>query len=300
MKQAAKVVPRAAAKTESAETHKAPAADPAKAKKNGAVTYRVRKGDTLEKIAAANGTTVAEIARLNNLNPKDPLWVDRKLKLPSAPAKEEEKAPREVVTYTVKKGDTLEKIALMHHTTVRSIRTLNNLKTDDPMYAGRKLQVPVGKPDEDLAAETAAAAKKEEKAASSKKPAPAETAPKYTTYRVKKGDTLAKIAERNGTTAEELARVNNLKLKDPLWVDRKLKVPAAEKEKAKEAPAEKKAAVKTKKKNATYVVKKGDTLEKIAVKHNTSIAALMKVNRIKLNEPLYVNRKLIIPAEEDI
>ena len=43
-----------------------------------------------------------------------------------------------------------------------------------------------------------------------------------------------------------------------------------------------------------------DTLEKIAVKHNTSIAALMKVNRIKLNEPLYVNRKLIIPAEEDI
>jgi len=26
----------------------------------------------------------------------------------------------------------------------------------------------------------------------------------------------------------------------------------------------------------------------------------MKVNKIKLNEPLYVNRKLIIPAEEDI
>jgi len=26
----------------------------------------------------------------------------------------------------------------------------------------------------------------------------------------------------------------------------------------------------------------------------------MKVNKIKLNEPLYVNRKLIIPTEEDI
>jgi len=26
----------------------------------------------------------------------------------------------------------------------------------------------------------------------------------------------------------------------------------------------------------------------------------MKVNKIKLSDPLYVNRKLIIPAEEDI
>jgi LysM repeat protein len=48
------------------------------------------------------------------------------------------------------------------------------------------------------------------------------------------------------------------------------------------------------------VVKKGDTLEKIASKHHTTIAALMKVNKIKLSDPLYVNRKLIIPAEEDI
>jgi LysM repeat protein len=77
-------------------------------------------------------------------------------------------------------------------------------------------------------------------------------------------------------------------------------VPAAEKEKGREAPAEKKTAAKPQKKAATYVVKKGDTLEKIASKHNTSIAALMKVNKIKLSDPLYVNRKLIIPAEEDI
>jgi N-acetylmuramoyl-L-alanine amidase len=119
-------------------------------------------------------------------------------------------------------------------------------------------------------------------------------------YKVKKGDTLEKIAARHDTTVADLLKLNDMKLKDPLWVDRKLKVPAAEKEKGREAPAEKKAAAKTKKKPSTYVVKKGDTLEKIASKHSTSIAALMKVNKIKLNEPLYVNRKLIIPAEEDI
>ncbi len=129
------------------------AADPAKAKKNGTTTYRVKKGDSLGKIAERNGTTVAEILKLNNMKLKDPLYVDRKLKIPAPAVKEEEKAAPEIITYQVKKGDTMEKIALMHHTTVRSIRTLNNLKTDDPMVAGRKLKVPVEKPDEDLPAE---------------------------------------------------------------------------------------------------------------------------------------------------
>jgi N-acetylmuramoyl-L-alanine amidase len=295
--QAPKQAPKkAAAKAEQAEERKSSAADPARAKKNGTVTYRVKKGDTLEKIAVRHETTVAELLKLNNMKLKDPLWVDRKLKVPAPPVKEQEKAAPEVITYKVKKGDTLEQIALQHHTTVRSIRTLNNLKPKDPMVAGRKLKVPVEKPDEDLAAETAPAKDHRPEA---KKASAAEPSQKLSTYRVKKGDTLEKIADRNGTTVAELAKLNNMKPKDPLWVDRKLKVPAAEKEKGREAPAEKKTAAKPQK-TATYVVKKGDTLEKIASKHNTSIAALMKVNRIKLNESLYVNRKLIIPAEEDI
>jgi N-acetylmuramoyl-L-alanine amidase len=289
---------KAAAKTEQAEERKPSAADPAKAKKNGTVTYRVKKGDTLEKVAVRHETTVAELLKLNNMKLRDPLWVDRKLKVPAPAVREEEKAAPEVITYKVKKGDTLEQIALQHHTTVRSIRTLNNLKPNEPMVAGRKLKVPVEKPDEDLPAEPAASAKGQK--TDVKKASAAEPAQKLTTYRVKKGDTLEKIAARHDTTVAELARLNNIKPKDPLWVDRKLKVPAAEKEKGREAPAEKKTAAKPQKKAATYVVKKGDTLEKIASKHNTSIAALMKVNKIKLSDPLYVNRKLIIPAEEDI
>jgi N-acetylmuramoyl-L-alanine amidase len=261
------------------------------------VIYRVKKGDTLEKIADRNGTTVAELLKLNNMKLKDPLYVDRKLKVPVPAVKEEEKAAPEVITYQVKKGDTLEKIALMHHTTVRSIRTLNNLKPNDPMVAGRKLKVAVEKPDEDLPVEPVQPAKGQTPAA--KKTVAAEPSQKTVIYRVKKGDTLEKIADRNGTTVAELLKLNNMKLKEPLYVDRKLKVPVAEKEKGRDAAAEKKPAVKPKK-NMTYVVKKGDTLEKIALKHNTTIAALMKVNKIKLNEPLYVNRKLIIPAEADI
>jgi len=285
---------KAAAKAEPAEERKPPVADSARAKQNGTVTYRVKKGDTLPKIADRNGTTVAEILKLNNMKLKDPLYADRKLKLPAPAVKEEEKVAPEIITYQVKKGDTIEKIALMHHTTVRSIRTHNNLKPNDPMYAGRKLKVPVEKPDEDIPTEPM----KEQKTAGKKTPA-VEPVPRLATYKVKKGDTLEKIAARCDTTTAEILKLNNMKLKDPLWVDRKLKVPAAEKEKGREAGPEKKAAVKPKK-TVTYTVKKGDTLEKIASKNSTTIMALMKANRIKLDEPLYVNRKLIIPREEDI
>ncbi|MCU0554428.1 MAG: LysM peptidoglycan-binding domain-containing protein [Syntrophales bacterium] len=287
---------REEAETAPAKKTKSPAAEPARSKKNGAVTYRVKKGDTLEKIAAAHGTTAPEIARLNNLKLKDPLWVDRKLKIPAAAVKEEEKPAPETVTYRVQKGDTLEKIALKHHTTVRTLRTLNSLKAGEPVAAGRKLKVPVEKPDEELAAEPAASSK----GTAAKKSAAPEQAPKTAVYKVRKGDTLEKIAARHDTTVSELLKLNNLKMKDPLYVDRKLKVPAVEKDKGREAPAEKKTAAKAKHQASTYRVRKGDTLEKIASKHNTTIAALMKANKIKLNDPLYVNRKLIIPSEEDI
>ncbi|TRZ89313.1 LysM peptidoglycan-binding domain-containing protein [bacterium] len=44
-------------------------------------------------------------------------------------------------------------------------------------------------------------------------------------YRVKKGDTLATIAKRHGTTVGTLAKLNRLKLSKPLYVDRKLVIP---------------------------------------------------------------------------
>ena len=44
-------------------------------------TYRVRKGDTLSKIASRNGTTVARLCKLNNLTTKSKLNIGQRLKL---------------------------------------------------------------------------------------------------------------------------------------------------------------------------------------------------------------------------
>jgi len=42
-------------------------------------------------------------------------------------------------------------------------------------------------------------------------------------------------------------------------------------------------------------VKKGDTLDKIARRYNTSISELRRLNRIKRADVLYVDQKLKLP-----
>ena len=44
-------------------------------------SYRVRKGDTLSKIASRNGTTVARLCRLNGLTTKSKLSIGQRIKL---------------------------------------------------------------------------------------------------------------------------------------------------------------------------------------------------------------------------
>lgn len=45
------------------------------------VTYIVQSGDTLNAIAQRYGTTVAELVRLNNLNPEAPIYVGQRIKV---------------------------------------------------------------------------------------------------------------------------------------------------------------------------------------------------------------------------
>jgi N-acetylmuramoyl-L-alanine amidase len=49
-------------------------------------------------------------------------------------------------------------------------------------------------------------------------------------------------------------------------------------------------------KTIAYHVKRGDNLNAIARRHETTLATLLKINRMKLNDPLYVGGKILIPA----
>ncbi|MBU2234355.1 MAG: LysM peptidoglycan-binding domain-containing protein, partial [Proteobacteria bacterium] len=121
-------------------------------------------------------------------------------------------------------------------------------------------------------------------------------------YRVKKGDTLGKIARSHNTSIAVLLKLNAMKLHDFLPVGRLLKLPAA---KAERRMAEKQTAAgkPSGPKNAAtrvYLIKRGDTLSGIARRHGTTIRVLMELNHLKGSEPLHVDRKLILPGKSSL
>lgn len=46
------------------------------------------------------------------------------------------------ITYVVKRGDTLSKIAQKYHTSVRSLMQMNNIKIDSRIAVGDKIRIP--------------------------------------------------------------------------------------------------------------------------------------------------------------
>lgn len=119
-------------------------------KVSGGGWYRVRSGDTLEKIARRNGTTITQLCKLNGisrnkvLHPGDRLRVSGKAgsgndQVGSASSGGSKASGSK--TYTVRKGDTLGKIARAHGTTVKKLCQLNGIRESKPIREGQKLKV---------------------------------------------------------------------------------------------------------------------------------------------------------------
>jgi len=96
-------------------------------------TYTVEKGDTLTKIAKKFGTSIATIKNLNGLK-SDTVYVGQKLTVPGSISNTVS------ATVTVKKGDTLIKIARANGITVPELKELNGLKSSS-IYVGQKLKI---------------------------------------------------------------------------------------------------------------------------------------------------------------
>ena len=133
---------------------------PAPAADRGAttLTYTVKKGDCLSKIAARHGVRVSEILELNAISKPSRIRAGDTLVLPaharrqstdrvhSAPKRRAEHrastlAPAADGTYTIRPDDTLGEIAAAHHTTVAALREANRL-TGDRIVAGKTLAIP--------------------------------------------------------------------------------------------------------------------------------------------------------------
>jgi N-acetylmuramoyl-L-alanine amidase len=191
-------------------------------------SYTIKQGDTLDIIARKHNTKVDTLLKLNHMKLNDALYFGRTLKVPArekeisdenkASTTAEKSSPRTpssvIRVYMAKKGDTLDKIAKRNDTTIGVLLKLNNMKLQEPLYVGRKLQVPHAE------ANRGRTEKKEEKTEKA-----AVMKPKAYVYRVKKGDTLDKIAKRCNTSIGELRRLNQIRHADLLYVDQKLRLP---------------------------------------------------------------------------
>lgn len=149
-------------------------------KKTSFKTYTVSEGDNLTRIASENNVTVEDLKEWNGLE-SDKITIGQKLKISSGNVK--------TSVHTVAEGENLTMIAKEYGISVSALMELNDLNSDI-IYSGQKLRVTGNK----------TSGKNSDKKSEVKK-----------TYKVKKGDTLALIADKNDVSVKELKQWNNIK-----------------------------------------------------------------------------------------
>ncbi len=154
--------------------------------------HRVRKGENPSTIAKKYKVSVEDIRRANNIRNVKSLQVGQKLKIPTSGKRSVEtaKATKKTISHTIRKGDTLASIAEQYHVDVETLKSFNRIKKANRLQIGQIIKVPA----------------KSTKVASAKG---ASSDKKMRTYRVKRGDSLSKIAASFGVSVSQLQQWNN-------------------------------------------------------------------------------------------
>ena len=159
-------------------------------------TYIVQKGDSLYSIARKYNINVNDLINLNNLS-SNILSIGQTLQIP----KKEEL--QEYKVYTVKKGDSLYKIANDNNVTVNKLIDYNNLDST-VLKENQVILIPIIEQEsinED-----------------------------YITYTVERNDTLFSISRKYNTTVDKIKELNNLQT-NILSIGQVLKIPTPQEEK---------------------------------------------------------------------
>ncbi len=150
------------------------------------IYYTVKRGDTLSKIAELYGTTVEQIVELNNIQNPNLIYTGELLQIKTQDKPNTNATSSASTYYTVKRGDTLYRIASRYGTTINSIVKLNSIQNPNLIYPGERLLIRRDVRQNDTHASGA------------------------TFYRVGRGDNLTYIANRYHTTVANIVRLNNI------------------------------------------------------------------------------------------
>ena len=159
-------------------------------------------------------------------------------------------------TYTIQQGDTLYDIAKRHDTSVSKIKQLNNLQSNN-LKIGSSILVPSN----------------------------------IVTYKIKSGDTLGSIAQKHGlNSSEDIIKFNGLsssfvKVGQTIRIPSNKAVKTPSKTTAPAAGPTKDIVVKKEKKilKNSHTVKSGESLYSIALKNDTTVDSIKKLNNLDSN-----------------
>lgn len=157
--------------------------------------YIVRPGDNLGRIAHKNKVSVADLRRENLLN-SDLIRVGQVIKIPGVGGTAPLNA-QHASYYQVRNGDSLWGIARNHGIQVNDLRAWNNLGSDDVIRPGQQLQVSAVKP---------------------------MLATRKVNYKVKQGDSLARIANQFNVKIRDIVTWNGINPSHYLQPGQKLKL----------------------------------------------------------------------------
>ena len=109
------------------------------------------------------------------------------------------------ISYKVRSGDSLGKIASRHHVTVAQLKSWNHLRSNTIRVGQRLYIYKNGGPAVSSSQTSSSQASSSNSAASQ-----ASSSDGYVTYKVRKGDTLFKIARQHGVSADQIMKYNGI------------------------------------------------------------------------------------------
>jgi membrane-bound lytic murein transglycosylase D len=293
----------------------------------GSITYdapikfefvRVPRATPLSAVAKSASADLSEVRAINpeilrGITP--PNMDDYKIKLPQGVnvhtfnsklqvALSHERQIKDVVSYKVKKKDTMASIAKKHGLNRDDLYLVNECEGEFKVKPGMVINLPRYSAPSRSKTDIAKIKKdnfeskpaQEERIAKNEKtqvkqPEPKQQPQSPVIHVVKKGETLASISSKYNIDVAELKAANNLK-GNKVSPNMKLKLAGyAQKKSAQKESTNKKTPVKY------HVVKKGETLKSISNKYNIDIADLKVTNHLK-SDKVIPNQKLKIVTGE--
>lgn len=201
-------------------------------------TYTVKSGDNLWTIAKRNNVSLNELYAVNGLNKNSIIRVGQEIQIPveggsatvrdvNADSYQPSSLSEETTSYTVKRGDTLSKIAIRYNTSVNAIKGAND-KSSDRIRVGESLVIPVsGSGSSADAGSTRSSSSSSASNATRSSDASSERSANASgtrTHTVEAGEFPAAIARRYGMTSGELLALNGITDPRRLQVGQELKV----------------------------------------------------------------------------